>query len=68
LDDDGNGDRSAAFAAAGFVRNLVYGIESRDPFTFIAVPIVLIMAGISAAALAARRAARVQPHYALRSL
>jgi hypothetical protein len=32
-----------AFVAAGFLRNLVYGIDSRDPLTFIAVPLVLIL-------------------------
>jgi ABC-type antimicrobial peptide transport system permease subunit len=57
-----------AFVAAGFLRNLVYGIDSRDPLTFIAVPAVLILAGVGAAALAARRAARVDPRDALRSL
>lgn len=57
-----------AFLAAGLLRNLVYGIDARDPLTFVAVPIVLILAGVSAAALAARRAARTEPHDALRSL
>jgi hypothetical protein len=55
-----------AFIAAAFLRNLVYGVSSRDPLTFVAVPVILLAAGVGAACVAARRAARVEPSVALR--
>lgn len=56
----------AAAAATRFLTFLLYGISPLDPATFVAIPLVLLAVGLSAAAQPARRAARVQPVEALR--
>ena len=56
-------------AAAGLTRlvsSVLYGVEAYDPLTFLAVPAVLILVGLLAAALPAARAARVDPITVLR--
>ena len=45
---------------------LLYGITPRDPVTYVAVPLVLVMATVLASYLPARRAAAAQPVEALR--
>jgi macrolide transport system ATP-binding/permease protein len=57
-----------AFAGAGFLRHLLYGVEPYDPLTFTAVPLVLMLVGLAASVIPARRAARVDPNAALREL
>ena len=57
-----------AFIGAGYLRHLLYGIEPHDPTTFVAVPVALVLVGLSAAYVPARRAARVDPNIALRDL
>jgi len=56
----------AAFAATRFLTFLLYGISPLDPVTFVLIPMILLAVGLGAAALPARRAARVQPAEALR--
>ena len=58
----------AAVIGAGFLRHLLYGIDARDPATFILVPLSLIVAGLAASVTSARRAARIYPNVALRNL
>jgi predicted permease len=59
---------AVAFIGAGYLRHLLYGIEPHDPATFVAVPLVLVLVGLAAAYVPARRAARVDPNVALREL
>jgi hypothetical protein len=56
-------------AAAGLTRlmsSLLYGITPLDPVTYVAVPLVLVIATVLASYLPARRAASVEPVEALR--
>jgi ABC-type antimicrobial peptide transport system permease subunit len=55
-----------AFAATGFMRSLLPGIQPRDPLTFVAVPLALLVIAIVAAVIPARRAGAVDPVVALR--
>jgi putative ABC transport system permease protein len=57
-----------AFIGAGYLRHLLYGIEPHDPATFVAVPVALVLVGLAAAYVPARRGARVDPNIALRDL
>jgi len=57
-----------AFIAAGYLRHLLYGIEPHDPVTFVGVPLALVLVGLAAAYVPARRAAHVDPNIALRDL
>jgi ABC-type lipoprotein release transport system permease subunit len=49
------------------MRSLLFGIEAKDPLTFLAVPGVLLLAALAASYLPARRAARIDPALSLRS-
>jgi predicted permease len=55
-----------AFAATGFMRSLLPGIQPRDPLTFVAVPLALLVIAIVAAVIPARHAGAVDPVVALR--
>ena len=55
-----------AFALTGFLEAQLYGIHARDAATFVAVPLVLLLAAIGGCLLPARRAMRVDPSTALR--
>jgi len=46
--------------------SLVFGVDVRDPKTFVAVAATLTLVALAACALPARRAARVDPMVALR--
>jgi predicted permease len=57
-------------AAAGlmqFMKSLLFGISPLDPFTYIAIPFVLVLAAVLASYLPAQRAAAVNPVEALRA-
>jgi ABC-type lipoprotein release transport system permease subunit len=51
----------------GMLENLLFGVTSRDPTTFVAVGVVLGGVSIFASLIPARRASRVDPLVALRS-
>ena len=55
-----------AFAGAGLMQRLLFGIPSHDAVTFATIAAVLAGAGVLAAYLPARRASRVDPVTALR--
>lgn len=55
-----------SYYLTSFLANQLWGISARDPFTFIAVPCVVVLAGLAACVLPAYRAARVDPLVALR--
>jgi ABC-type antimicrobial peptide transport system permease subunit len=56
----------AALAAARTVESVLFGIKPGDPVTFVSTAVILAGAGVAAAFLPARRAARLEPSQVLR--
>ncbi|HEX6973652.1 MAG TPA: ABC transporter permease [Vicinamibacterales bacterium] len=56
----------ASFGLARLLSNLLFGISSTDPLTFVAVPLVLGATAVLASYLPALRATRIDPMRALR--
>ena len=54
------------FGGGRLVRTMLYGLSGSDPFSMIAAVVVLVIAGLAAGYLPARRASRVEPTVALR--
>jgi ABC-type antimicrobial peptide transport system permease subunit len=57
----------AAAALTQAMKSLLFGISPLDPATYLAVPVVLVVAAALASYLPARRAASVDPSQTLRS-
>ena len=55
-----------ALALSRIMRNLLYGVEPTDPFTFLSVSLLLAVVAVFACWLPARRASKVAPMEALR--
>ncbi len=55
-----------ALAASRFAESLLYGVSPRDLVTFVGVPLILGIAGLTASVIPARRAAKLDPMVALR--
>ena len=49
------------------MRGFLYGINGRDPLTFVAVPIFLLLAAVVATVVPVRQVSRVDPIVALRT-
>jgi predicted permease len=58
---------AGALAAAGYVRSQLFGVEPTDPVTWLVVSGALVLVGLIACAIPARRAMRTDPAVALRS-
>jgi ABC-type antimicrobial peptide transport system permease subunit len=58
---------ATAFAAARVLSSAVYGVSVRDPVTFVSAAGAMILVGLLAAVIPARRAAAVDPLRALRA-
>jgi ABC-type antimicrobial peptide transport system permease subunit len=56
-----------AIVASRLLASLVFGIGTRDPVTFLLVPIVLGLVALAASVVPAQRATRVEPTKALQS-
>lgn len=52
---------ASAWAASRLVAGLVYGVDPRDPVTFLLVPVILVAVACLASSLPALRASRVDP-------
>ena len=55
------------FGSAQVLRTLLYGVGASDPVTFLGAPALLLLVGVVAAFLPARRAGRVDPARVLRA-
>ena len=55
-----------AFAGARYLQSMLFGVEPRDPATFIIVAVTFALAAMLASYLPARRATKVDPMVALR--
>ena len=55
-----------AFAGARYLQSMLFGIEPRDPATFLTVAAAFAVVAAAAAYLPARRATKVDPMVALR--
>ena len=53
--------------AAKFVKTLLYGLDARDPMTFVSAAALLMLVAALAAWLPARRASRIDPMRVLRN-
>jgi ABC-type antimicrobial peptide transport system permease subunit len=56
----------ASYYLARFIASQIWGVSSSDSLTFVAVVIVVMVMGLAACYLPARKAARVDPMVALR--
>jgi putative ABC transport system permease protein len=57
---------AGAYAGARYMQSMLFGVEPRDPGTFIAVAVAFAIVTVIASYLPARRATRVDPMVALR--
>jgi predicted permease len=55
-----------SLAASRWIASFLYGIKAQDPFTYLAIAVLVIAAGFAAAYIPSRRAARVDPMVVLR--
>ena len=56
-----------ALALSYLLKSLLFGVSTRDPLTFVAVPLILMTIALMAAWLPARRASKIDPMQALRT-
>ena len=58
---------ASAFGLTRFIASFLFGVASRDPVVFVAVPLLLSLVALAGVWLPARRAAHVDPVIALRT-
>lgn len=58
---------AAALALTRFMSALLFGVSARDPITFVALPVGLLLVAVVASLIPAARAVRVSPVVALRA-
>jgi ABC-type antimicrobial peptide transport system permease subunit len=58
---------ATAYVLSRYMRNLLFGVEVRDPLVFVGVPLLLAVVALAAVWIPAARASRVDPLGALRS-
>jgi len=56
-----------AITSAGFMKSLLFGLQPRDPLTFVFAFLVLMLVSVTASLLPARRTASIAPMQALRT-
>ncbi len=56
-----------ALMSAGFMRSLLFGLQPRDPGTFVIALVMLVLVSLAASLLPARRASSIAPMQALRT-
>jgi ABC-type lipoprotein release transport system permease subunit len=57
---------AAALALTRFLSGLLFGMDARDPITFVALPLGLLLVAVLATLIPAARVVRVNPVVALR--